>query len=64
MKNGLANLTDALSESKYKIAEEEYIQNQYHFMLKRMKKDFIAQKLTTSSQDAAFKNKNSVLDLE
>ena len=33
-------------------------------MLTRMKKDFIAAKLQTASQDAAFKNKTAVLDLE
>ena len=64
MKSGLSGLNEALAETKYKIDEEYYTQNQYHHMLTRMKKDFIALKLSTSSQDAAFKNKTAVLDLE
>jgi len=64
MKSGLQMLGDSLDETKYKIDEEVYTQCTYNHMLTRMKKDFIAQKLSTSAHDAALKNKTCVLDLE
>jgi len=64
MKSGLEMLQDSLDETKYKICEEVYCQSSYHHMLTRMKKDFIAAKISTSAQDKSYKNKTSVLDLE
>ena len=64
MKSGLEMLKESLDETQYKINEEIYTQSQYHHMLTRMKKDFIASKINTSAQDKAYKNKTSVLDLE
>jgi len=64
MKFGLETLHDSLDDTKYKICEEIYSQSSYHHMLTRMKKDFIAAKISTTACDQAYSNKSKVLDIE
>ena len=57
-------LEDALDDTKYKTKEEILVAHSYKHMLHRMKKDFIAAKINSSENDAALKNKASILDIE
>ena len=58
MKSKLEMLEESLAETKNKTDEEIFSQNTYHHMLDRMKKDFIAARIQSSSHDASLKNKS------
>ena len=64
MKTKLEMLNESLSETKYKIDEENFTKSSYQHILERMKKDFIAAKIQSSENDASLKNKQQVLDIE
>ncbi len=64
MKSKLEILEESLTETKYKTDEEIFTQNTYHHMLDRMKKDFIAARISSSAFDASLKNKSQILDIE
>lgn len=64
MEGSLDDLNNELTAAKGKTAEEEFAKYTYLHMLDRMKKDFIASKLNSSSAEISLKNKSTVLDLE
>lgn len=60
----LDDLKNELDAARQKTAEEEFAKYTYLHMLDRMKKDFIASKLNSSTAEISLKNKSTVLDLE
>ena len=64
MKSKIEMLTESLAETTYKTGEETCTKHSYLHMLTRMKKDFIAAKISSTENDAALRNKASILDLE
>lgn len=57
-------LEESLADTKYKIEEELFNKQSYMHMLERMKKDFIAAKISSSDHEKSLKNKAQVLDIE
>lgn len=64
MKTKLQTLREQLEETKYKAEEELFTKHTYLHMLDRMKKDFIASKISSHTNDISLKNKSQILDLE
>ena len=64
MKDKIDQLHDSLDQTQV-LTDEEYItKHRYLHMLARMKKDFIAAKIQSSANDAAYRNKSAVLGVE
>jgi hypothetical protein len=57
-------LKESLDETKYKTDEEQFTKFTYMHMLERMKKDFIASRIQSSSHEGSLKNKQTILELE
>lgn len=57
-------LNEALTETKYKIDEEMFTKQSYLHMLDRMKKDFIASRISSSEHETSLKSKNNILESE
>jgi glycerol-3-phosphate dehydrogenase len=51
-------------EVQHKLNEEEYNNYSLNHMMARMKKDFIASKIKTGSNEQALKNRAAVIDFE
>ena len=63
-KNRLAQLQQALQETKDKIEEERMYKRTYCHMLERMKKDHIASKIKAADLEKSLVNKGAVIDAE
>jgi len=64
MSSKLEMLGCSLEETRYKTDEEHFTKVSYLHMLDRMKKDFIASKISSTENESALKNKTSILDIE
>jgi hypothetical protein len=64
VKTRLEQLSECLEQTKTKIDEENLQKYTYNYMLERMKKDFIATKISTAEYEISLKSKEGILETE